>query len=176
VAYVLKDDMAVKMAVLYVINKFKDGVTGEVLTEVAIYACGIDYFTLRQVLFTLEQDEFITSFTNEYGEMFVINEAGEQALEFFVNKLPYHFREDVTEYILGLSPDELPSNKFYCDFFPANDLEYNVYLEYKENGTTTLKMEFTAGDRENAQKTVNLINKNKDKLFGEIFKCIMALD
>lgn len=175
-AYILKDDMAVKMAILYVIGKFRDGVTGEILTDVAIYACGINYFTLRQMLFSLEQDEFIISFNSEHGEMFIINEKGEEALEFFVKKLPYHFREDVTEYIYSLRPDELPGNKFLCDFVPANDLEYNVFLEYKEEGSTTLKMEFKAGDRENAQKTVNLINKNKDKLFGDIYKYIMNLE
>ncbi len=175
-AYVLKDEMAIKMAVLYVINKFKDGVTGEVLTEVAIYACGINYFTLRQTLFSLEQDEFIISFTSEHGEMFVINEKGEEALQFFVKKLPYHFRESVTEYIRHLRPEELPGNKFLCDYVPANDLEYSVFLEYKEEGSTTLKLEFKAGDRENAQKTVQLINKNKDKIFSDIYKYIMELD
>lgn len=175
-AYTLKNEMQTKMAILYVINKFKDGVTGEVLTEVAVYACGINYFTLRQALFRLEQDEFIVSFMSEHGEMFVINEKGEQALEFFLKKLPFRFREDVTEYILHLRPEELPANKFLCDLFPLNDLEYCVRLEYKEAGSTTLKLEFAAGDRENAQKTVRLINKNKDKIFNDIYKYIMELD
>lgn len=174
-AYTLRTELAVKMAILYVINKFKDGVTGEVLTEVAVYACGINYFTLRQSLFRLEQDEFIVSFMAEHGEMFIINEKGQEALEFFVKKLPFRFREDVTEYIRNLRPEELPANKFVCDFVPANDLEYNVFLEYKEAGNTTLKLEFVAGDRENAQKTVRLINKNKDKVFHDIYKYIMEL-
>ena len=90
-AYVLKTDVATKMAILYVINSFKEGVTSEILTEVAVYACGINYFLLRQHLFRLEEDEFITSFSSENGEMFIINEKGEQALEFFVKKLPYRF-------------------------------------------------------------------------------------
>ena len=175
-AYKLKTEIAIKMAILYVINKFKDGVTGDVLTEVAVYACGINYFTLRQALFRLEQDEFIISFTNEHGEMFVINEKGEEALQFFVKKLPFRFREDVTEYIRHLRPEELPGNKFLCDAVPANDLEYNVFLEYKEEGSTTLKLEFKAGDRENAEKTVQIIHKNKDKIFGDIYKYIMELE
>ena len=175
-AYKLKTEIAVKMAILYVINKFKDGVTGDVLTEVAVYACGINYFTLRQALFRLEQDEFIISFKNEHGEMFVIHEKGEEALQFFVKKLPFRFREDVTEYIRHLRPEELPGNKFLCDTVPANDLEYSVFLEYKEEGSTTLKLEFKAGDRENAEKTVQIIHKNKDKIFGDIYKYIMELE
>lgn len=175
-AYVLKTEIAIKMAILYVINKFKDGVTSDVLTEVAVYACGINYFTLRQSLFRLEQDEFIVSLDTEHGEMFVINEKGEQALEFFVKKLPYRFREDVTEYIRHLRPEELPGNKFSCDYVPANDLEYNVFLEYCEDGQPSLRLEFKAGDRENAKKTVQIINKNKDKIFTDIYKYIMELD
>lgn len=175
-AYTLKTEIAIKMAILYVIDKFKDGVTGEVLTEVAVYACGINYFTLRQALFRLEQDEFIISFMSEHGEMFIINEKGEEALQFFVKKLPFRFREDVTDYIRHLRPEELPGNKFFCDFVPANDLEYNVFFEYKEAGSTTLKLEFKAGNRENAQKTAMLINKNKDKIFSDIYKYIMELE
>ena len=175
-AYTLKTELATKMAILYVINKFKDGVTADVLTEVAVYACGINYFTLRQSLFRLEQDEFIISFTAEHGEMFIINEKGEEALEFFVKKLPFRFREDVTDYIRHIRPEELPANKFICDFIPANDLEYNVFLEYREAGNTTLKLEFKAGDRENAQKTAQLIKDNKDKIFTDIYKYIMELE
>ena len=69
-AYTLKTELATKMAILYIINKFKDGVTSDVLTEVAVYACGINYFTLRQSLFRLEEDGFILSFYNEHGEIF----------------------------------------------------------------------------------------------------------
>lgn len=175
-AYVLKTDVATKMAILYVINNFKEGITSEILTEVAVYACGINYFLLRQHLFRLEEDEFITSFSSENGEMFIINEKGEQALEFFVKKLPYRFREDVREYIGNLKPEYLPANKFICDYMPANDLEYKVQIEYREKGEPVLKLEFKAGDAENAKKTCRIINKNKDKVFCDIYKYIMELD
>lgn len=172
-AYVLKTEIATKMAILYVINKFKDGVTSDVLTEIAVYACGINYFTLRQSLFRLEEDEFIVSMQTEFGEMFVINEKGSQALEFFVKKLPYRFREDVTEYIRQLKPEQLPGNEFSCDYVPSNDLEYKVVTEYRENGQTILKLEFNAGDKENARKTALAISGNKDKFFSDIYKYIM---
>ena len=175
-AYVLKTEIATKMAILYVINSFKEGITSEILTEVAVYSCGINYFTLRQSLFRLEQDEFITSFDSENGEMFIINEKGEQALEFFVKKLPYRFREDVKEYIRNIKPEYLPANKFTCDFSPANDLEYKVAVEYHENGEPVMKLEFKAGDRENAKKTVQIIKSNKEKLFCDIYKYIMELE
>ena len=65
---------------------------------------------------------------------------------------------------------------FLCDFFPANDLEYSVFLEYKENGSTSLKLEFKAGDRENAENTVRTISKNKDKIYKDLYKYIMELE
>lgn len=175
-AYTLKTELATKMAILYIIDKFKDGVTSDILTEVAVYACGINYFTLRHSLFRLEEDGFIISFYNEYGEIFVTTDKGIESLGFFVKKLPYTFREDISEYIRHLRPEELPANKFTCDFFPANDLEYSVFLEYKENGSTSLKFEFKAGDRENAEKTVRIISKNKDKIYKDLYKYIMELE
>lgn len=174
-AYVLKTEIAIKMAILYVINKFKDGISGDILTEIAVYACGINYFTLRQSLFRLEQDEFIVFLQTEFGEMFVVSEKGSQALEFFVKKLPYRFREDVTEYIRQLKPEQLPGNEFSCDFFPATDLEYKVVTEYREHGQTVMKLEFNAGDMETAKKTAIKISDNKDKFFSDIYKVIMDL-
>ncbi len=173
--YVLRTEMATKMAILYVIDKFEKGVTGEILTEVAVYACGINYFALRQSLFKLEQDGFISSFYNDNSETFVINDRGKEALGFFVKKLPYRFREDIREYIKHLSPEKRPENKFTCDYFPVNDMDYNVLVEYKENGETGLKLEVMAGGKETAMKLAQVINANKDKVYGDIYKYIMEL-
>lgn len=174
-AYTLKTDMAIKMAILYVIDKFKDGVTSEILTEVAVYACGINYFTLRQSLFRLEEDEFVTSIHNEHGEIFIITEKGSEALGFFVKKLPYSFREEITEYIVNLRPEQLPANKFTCDYYPLNDLEYMVRFEYLENGNPAMKLDFNAGNKESAEKIVRTIIKNKENIYKDIYEYIMKL-
>ena len=97
-----------------------------------------------------------------------------QALDFFVTKLLYSTRLKINDYIKDYAPRRRDS-KFLCEIVPVTDLDFNVSVEYIENSQTILKMEFYAGDRNQAEEMVKKIKKNRETVYGDLYKYIMKI-
>lgn len=170
----IKKDFTVKVAVMYIINKFGEPIEDEILTDISTGVCEINYFILKQCEFELIESGFIHSYMSDGAEFYVLTDKGEQALDFFVSKLLYSTRLSINEYIKNYTPGTR-NNKFSCDIVPVTDLDYNVCLEYTEASQTILKLEFYAGDRDQATELVHKMRSNRENVYSDIYKYIMRL-
>ena len=108
-------------------------------------------------------------------EYYTLNEKGRQALDFFISKLPYSLRTQISEYIKDYTPAANGKNEFVCDYMPVNDLEYNVTFAYNEESLPILRLEFRAGDRQQAKELARVFRKNKERIYTELFGYVMKL-
>lgn len=172
---IIKTDFTAKIAILYVIDKFGKPAEEEMLTEVATTLCKIDYFSFRQCVYELTETSFVHHYRSDGLEYYTLNEKGRQALDFFISKLPYSLRTQISEYIKDYTPAANGKNEFVCDYMPVNDLEYNVTFAYNEESLPILRLEFRAGDRQQAKELARVFRKNKERIYTELFGYVMKL-
>ncbi len=170
----INKDFTVKVAIMYIINKFGKPIEDEILTDISTGVCEINYFILKQCEFELVESQFIQSYISDGAEYYMLTEKGVQALDFFVSKLLYSTRVRINDYIKSYTPGKR-DNKFSCDIVPVTDLDFNVCATYTENAHPVLRLEFYAGTREQAEELVQKIKKNRDGVYGDIYKYIMRL-
>ena len=171
----IKQPFTIKIALLYIIEKYALPIKEQLLTETAIGVCEINYFTLRQCLHELGQDGYVETSNYDGDYKFGITDTGRQALGFFVTRLNLTFRQAVCEYIEQVKQREKRQTEFDCTVFPADDMDYFVRVTYKEGNSTLLDLTFRAGDRSQAEKISNEINKSQTLLYSDIYKLISTL-
>ncbi len=171
---VIKKDFTVKIAIMYITDKFKEPIPDDVLTDIAGNICGINYFILKQCEYELIQSEFLTCRPQGNEDYYSLTEKGKQALDFFSTKLLYTMRTEINEYIKNYAPKK-KDDKFICDYTPVTENEFNVVIEYYEEELPMLKLEFRGGDRAQSAELVRMFRTKKDTIYTDIYRYIMKI-
>lgn len=169
------NDFTSKIAVLYIINRYGDPIDDEILADIFLNICRVDYFTLKQCQYELEENEFIYRYSADGREFYIITDKGKTSLEFFTSKIPYSMRTEINDCIMNYSPREYMKNNFECFAMPLNDIEYNVKVSYKEGENILLDLTLRAGDEEQAKQLCAVLKKNKSQVYADIYNYIMKL-
>lgn len=171
---VIKKDFTVKIAIMYITDKFGEPIPDDVLTDIAGRVCGINYFILKQCEYELIQSDFLVSRPEKIEEYYSLTEKGKQALNFFATKLLYSLRVGINEYIKNYSPPK-KNDSFVCDYTPVNEEEFNVTIGYYEYDLPMLKLEFRGGDRAQSAELTRIFRKKKDVIYTDIYRYIMKI-
>lgn len=171
---VIKKDFTVKIAIMYITDKFKEPIPDDVLTDIAGNICGINYFILKQCEYELIQSEFLICRPQGNEDYYSLTEKGKQALDFFSTKLLYTMRTEINEYIKNYAPKK-KDDKFVCDYTPVTENEFNVVIEYYEEELPMLKLEFRGGDRAQTAELVRMFRTKKDTIYTDLYRYIMKI-
>lgn len=172
---IIKRPFTVKLAIMYIIDRFGTPLAENILNEVAVGECDINYFLLMQCLYELKNIAFIETTEYENQQCLRITEKGSQALSMFTAKLPFSVRSLLHEAALKAKEQQKRDREFNCDIVPINDMEYMVKVIYKEGKTNLLDINLYAGNKEQALKLCDRIWDNKQRLYTDIYKYITTL-
>ena len=168
-------DFAVKIAIMYIIDRYGEATEENILTKIAIEICDINYFVLKQCELELCELDFIHKFTDKGRDYYVLLEKGEVALELFKPRLPYTLRTKITEVMPQYRPEEYRRNSYECYVLPVSDTENNVVVSYKEGKNTLMEIQFFAGGSDQANELAQAMRDNKSKVFSDIYDYISRL-
>lgn len=169
-------DFAIKIAVMYIIERYGEAISDDIMTNIAIEVCDINYFNLKKCQYELEQTGFIHKFSSDGEEMYMLTEKGLSALEAFRSKLAYTLRAEIAEKIVNYLPENYNKSAFECFVMPINDVENEVVISYKEGKTDILSMKIYAGSEQQAKELAKAVKLNKNKVFEDIYKYFAKLD
>lgn len=171
----LNKDFNIKIALLYIIDKFGGKASDVQITEVFSTVCGTNFFSMKQCEFELEKEQFIHSYYYENELYYMITERGSEALSFMSERLIHSLRAEITEYVRNYSTPAGKSKEFISEAVPVSDLEYNVHIKYDEFNMPALELSFRAGEKKDAQALAKLLKKHKEKIYTDIYNYIINL-
>ncbi len=171
----LNKDFNIKIALLYIIDKFGGKASDRQITEVISNVCGTNFFSMKQCEYELEKEHFIHSYYYENELYYLITDTGSQALGFMSERLIYSLRTEITEYVKNFSSKSDSKTEFISEAVPVSDLEYNVHIKYDEFNMPALELSFRAGDRKEATALAKLLKKHKEKIYKDIYNYIINL-
>ncbi|MBR2878289.1 MAG: DUF4364 family protein [Clostridia bacterium] len=171
----LNKDFNIKIALLYIIDKFGGRASDVQITEVFSSVCGTNYFSMKQCEYELEKEHFIHSYYHENELYYMISERGSEALSFMSERLIHSLRTEITEYVKNFSASSGKSKEFISEAVPVSDLEYNVHIKYDEFNMPALELSFRAGGRKEAQALAKLLEKHKEKIYKDLYSYIINL-
>ncbi len=168
-------DFAVKIAIMYIIDRYGEATEENILTKIAIEICDINYFVLKQCELELCDLDYIHKFADKGKEYYILLEKGEVALELFKPRLPYTLRTKITEMMPQYRPEEYKRNSYECYVLPVSDTENNVVVSYKEGKNTLMEIQFFAGGSDQANELAKAMRENKSKIFSDIYDYISRI-
>ncbi len=170
----LNKDFNIKIALLYIIDKFGGKASDVQITEAMSTVCGTNYFSMKQCEYELEKEAFIHSYYYETELYYLITERGSEALSFMSERLIHSLRTEITEFVKNYSVKG-KAKEFISEAVPVSDLEYNVHIKYDEFNMPALELSFRAGGRKEAQALAKLLEKHKEKIYKDIYSYIINL-
>lgn len=170
----LNKEFNIKIALLYIIDKFGGKASDVQITEVSSNVCGTNYFSMKQCELELEKEAFIHSYYYENELYYLITERGSEALSFMSERLIHSLRTEITEYVKNYS-EKGKTKEFISEAVPVSDLEYNVHIKYDEFNMPALELSFRAGGRKEATALAKLLEKHKEKIYKDLYSYLINL-
>ena len=171
----IRKPLLVKIAILYILQEYKEPIADSLLTQIAIDQCHINYFTLKQCLYELTTVSYIETVVEKNNELHKITEKGRLSLEYFSTKLPYAVRQGISECVSGQQKIRDKNNGFECECIAQSDQEYNLRCRYTEDHKVTFELYFRAGNKQQAQELAKRIQAKHDLFYSDIYNYIIHL-
>ena len=171
----VKQPYKIKLAILYIAAEFAEPVSDILLTEIALDICNIDYFNLKQALYELRMDEFIETYVDQNTEYHLVSAKGREASQFFLARLSFAMRHEITAHIKNLKVIRDKRNGFVCNVVGAPGGGFNVRCAYEQGDDVTFELVFRAGDYEQSKKIADELAKKQDIIYSDIYNYLIHI-
>ena len=177
--YFLEND-EVKFVILYTIWRYETPIPFEDINLVLTWENEVlDYFTLAVKFGELLDDEFLTKTFTENREKYTLTSKGQEAVEFFTNRIPSSIRSSIDTTIGNIKYDTLINPPAVTsEAVPINAAgQFSLRCGIVDDGVTMLNMEIFVGDRDVALNVSKHFKENATEIYQAILKlCIPRED
>ncbi len=172
---IIKRPFTMKLALMYIASKYPKTIPEEILSEIAVGECEMNFFFFRQALFELCQIGYFRTHIENKTKYFSLTSKGEQALEQLQERLGNMLRVMLTDYVKAASEREDKMAEYTCNIVPVGDIEYDVACIYKESRDILYNLTFRAGTKEEATKIAKILSKKGDVIYEKIYASVMKM-
>ena len=171
---ILKDDVILRLVILFAADKYGRPVTNPELTKFILTGNDVDYFLLQHNIYELMKMEKLRVF-KEYGkDYYEITPDGSETIGFFFKKIPLLVRNKIIfEVEQALNLDK-PQTKVVADFIPEGN-EFLAGVKLIENGQEQFSLNILVPRREHAITVCEYFEENISKIYRDMNEDIMKL-
>ncbi len=170
--YCFDDKLDVKLIALYIIENFKTPVPNAFIVDTLMLEPFVNYFDLQQRIGELEDEGFVTFFTENDERFYSITQKGREALEFFGDRTPKTVRERLLRAIKIKVKDLKNALSIKADYKKLNDIEYNVSLGISEGSFDMFSLNLSVGDEVMAKKICGAFKNNPQAMYSEFLSIL----
>lgn len=124
-----------KLYILFVLKNANVSLSKNILTHIFLENELLDFFSLQQYLYELNEDGFIQEMQSSSPARFVITEKGEEVLCFFENQLSFSKREQVLIYLDDKKDSLIKEKEIKATYEKTDDKNYSVCLSMANEDT-----------------------------------------
>ena len=158
-----------KLMVLYMLERADTPVANSRIVDFFTSGEYANYFTVQEVLSSLEADDFIVSSQKQNLTLYSLTERGELSSKQFKDEISDSFRESIDLYLSKNMRDIKNEVSITSEYFKNKNGEYTAICRIKEKNVTLIDLSLSVPLEENAK---NICENWKDKS-GEVYKAII---
>ena len=171
---ILKDDVILRLVILFAADKYGRPVTNPELTKFILTGNDIDYFLLQHNIYELIKMEKLRVFKEFGKDYYEITRDGAETISFFYKKIPLLVRNKITfEVEQALNLDK-PQTTVVADFMPEGN-EFLAGVKLIEKGQEQFSMNILVPRREHAIIVCEYLEENISKIYRDMNEEIMKL-
>lgn len=170
--YCFDDKIDVKLIALFIIDSFKMPVPNSFIVDTLMLQPFVNYFDLEEQLCELEEQEFVTYYTQDSDRFYSLTKKGTEALEFFRVRIPKTVRERLLRTIKLKIKELKNALSIKADYEKINDIEYKVLLGISEGNYDMFSVSLSVGDELMAKKMCASFKNDPQALYSEILSAL----
>ena len=163
------DELEIRLTILYTLKRFKLSMSVEDLQDVLVWTDIIDYFTMLDSIFFMQDIEMIHSVTIEDAVRYDITKKGMDALEYLHKKIPYMIRSHINDTCYKMMCKLRRGKEIVTDIEPVDENKFMAKCGIYDFGLPLMELKILAGNRTRAYAVANKFKKNSE----EIYKIIL---
>lgn len=163
-----------KLMALYMLSRVKHYISNNKIVDFFTSGEYASYFTVQEILNSLEEDDFIVCAEKQGASLYTITERGELAVDKFKEDIADSFRADIDRFInenkYELKNDVLVTSEYFKNKYG----EYTVICKIKEKLTTIIDLSISVPLEENAKSICANWNKKSSDVYKNIIKTLLT--
>ena len=164
------DDIQVRLTVLYAMRCSKTTVSEEMFQEIIVYQEIIDYFTMMNCIYELEEMEMVKVLNVDGEKRFDITKRGLNTVTMFKDKIPLSIRDKIYDKTYEINQRVARGHVFATDVVPIDDKKFMAKCGLYELGTPLMEVSVFAGSKKSAQEVTKKFEKNATKIYKLILE------
>lgn len=144
-----------KLIVLFMLDRTDYTMTNTMISNFVIDKGYTTTFNLHEALSELIASGFISNDTIRDTIHYKITNAGEEALSFFENRLPYAIKQDILEYLKAEKINVKKESEIYADYFYNDSNWYTVQCIIKDRKEVLMDLKFDVPTKSQAETICN---------------------
>lgn len=167
------DDYEAKLIILYALHNLKKSPTYQILSQVVYAGADISYFEMQPFLDDLIEIGSVTEFTIDKSKVYSATQNGEDACEFFSDRIPPSVRDKIKDAAEDVNGDKSDANKIYADYIPINtEEEYKVVCGILENNIKIIDFEMYVGPKERAKNICKYFKTHTSEFYAQLLSLL----
>ncbi|NMA84537.1 MAG: DUF4364 family protein [Epulopiscium sp.] len=161
-----------KLIILFLIHHMRIPLSNTQITEFILERNYTDYFSIQQYLSELVEAKLLLTQIDNHTTRYVIESKGERTLEYFLNRIPVHTREEIMQYIQTHRPQIRQEIEITAEYIPEKQNEYLVICKVVENETLLMELKVNVVSKEQAKKICNNWKQSAQVHYGQILSSL----
>lgn len=162
-------DVRIKIIILYVISRFKAGISQSNLIIVLVCEELLDYFTLMQCVVELNEGGYISKKTIRKEPYYSIETTGTEVLEMFGDNIAWSIRQMVDGKIEPILDSFSKQTDIRTRVTQCSQRHFVASCGIYEWNVPLMELNLTMGSREQAEKMAAYFKRYAGNIFAEIF-------
>ena len=144
-----------KLMILSMIDRTDYTMTNSLISDFIVGKEYTSVFNLHESLSELINDSFISTDTIRDTIHYKITSAGEEALSYFENRIPYAIKEDILQYLKTERIKVKNESEIYADYYNRDANWYTVQCIIKDRKDTLIDLKFDVPTKTQAETICN---------------------
>ena len=141
------DDVQVRLIVLYTLRCCKITASEEIFQEIIVYQDIMDYFTMMNCIYELENMGMIKTIMIDNQKRFDITSKGQSSVLMFKNNIPLSIRDKIYDKAYQINQRAAKGREVATDIVPIDEKKYLAKCGIYEWGTPLLEVSVFAGSK-----------------------------
>lgn len=167
------DDVQIRLIILFALKTFEISMPQEHLQEVLVWSDILDYFTMMDYIYDMQNIGMITTVEIEGKTCYDITQKGIEMVNLFKDKIPPSVRDRILDNAEKTLSSIERGREIVADIVPIDTRKYLAKCGIYERGVPLLEVNLFAGSRHSAEEILRRFKKDAADLYKTILEKIV---
>ena len=162
-----------KLMVMYMLNRVDFPLSNNQISNFMLERQYTDYFTLQEIIHSLEEDDFVASLLYHNSTQYRLTENGAETINIFSGKVPAPIREDIDNYLKENKYELKCDAQTVSEYYKTDHGDYIAKLRVLEGAHTLIDLSLSFPSEDEAKVVCSSWKQKNGEIYEYIMKTLM---